>query len=147
MENRESNGEQQVWQRVFAQDMAQPRNDLRERMAAVVELLSVYRHLLSVYTGKRREQLRRLYEGEQSNLARLKGISALSGGGGEVLKLWQPGKEPEKKLLIQCYHKTRRCMVEYMSHSAEPEFGMVFRTLADREGTHCAILAELLGSQ
>lgn len=141
----ENSKERQVWQRVLASSGEQPHADLRELMAWVVELLSVYRHLTAAASGPRRESLRRLYEGEKSNLGCLKGISVLSGGGGEVLKLWEPTKEPERKLLIRCYHRTRRCMVDYMSRSAEPEFGTVFRTLADRAGEHCVLIAELLG--
>ena len=143
MENRE----REVLQRVFARPEEPSHNDLREMMAAVVELVSVYRQLQEGASGQRKEKLRRLQEGEMATLHALKGISVLSGGGGEVLKLWQPAKEPEQKQLIRCYHKTRRCMVDYMARSAETEFGTVFRTLADREGGHCVVLAELLGSK
>lgn len=147
MENREKEREQQVLQRVFARREAPMNSDLRELMGAVVELLSVYRYLLKGGTASHRELLRRLYEGEQANLSALKGISLLSGGGGEVLKLWQSTKESERRLLTRCYHSTRRCAVEYMARSADPDYGVVFRILADREGQHCALLTELLGGK
>ena len=143
MENRE----REALKRVFARNEEPPRSDLRSMMAAVVELMSVYRQLQEGAAGRRKEMLRQLYDGERANLNALKGISVLSGGGGEVLKLWNPGKEPETKQLIRCYHKTRRCMVDYMARSAEVELGTVFRALADRAGEHCVILAELLGSK
>ena len=143
MENRE----QEVLQRVFARNEQPPHSNLREMMVDVVERISVYRQLQEAASGQRKEKLRRLYEGELANLNALKGISVLSGGGGEVLKLWQPTKEPERKQLIRCYHETRRCMVDYMTRSAEPEYGTVFRILADRAGQHCVLLAELLGGK
>lgn len=143
MENRE----REVLQRVFARQEEPPRGGLREMMAAAVELISVYRQLQEGAVGQRKEKLRRLQEGEMANLQALKGISVLSGGGEEVLKLWQSVKEPERKLLIRCYHRTRRCMVDYMARSAEAEFGTVFRSLADREERNCTILAELLGGK
>ena len=145
MDMMDPNTQRQVWDRVFSQPGEQPRNDLRPMLMAAMELAAAYRYLLGTLTGKQRERLRGLYEGELANIAALRGISILAGQGEEVLKLWSPAKEPGRKLLETCYHRTRRCMTDYMSRSAEPEFGMVFRKLSDREGEHCAALAEILG--
>ena len=146
LENRDIN-EQQVWQRVMAQPEDPARDDLRGLLLAAMELAAAYRYLAGALTGRQRERAKRLHEGEQANIACLKGIGILSGRGEEVLKIWNPSKEPGRKLLEKCYHKSRRCMVEYMSRSAETEFGTVFRKMADREGEHCAWIAELLGSK
>ena len=137
--------QQQVWDRVFGRQQEAPRDDLRAMQLAAGELVSRYRHLLGTATGKQRELIRQLHDGEVANLAALKGIGVLTGRGEEVLKLWTSGKEPWKRALEKCYHKTRRCMVAYMGNAAELEFGVVFRELADREGKHCQILAQLLG--
>lgn len=136
----------QVWQRVFARQEAVAGDDLRAMELAVLELMAVYRSLAGKLTGKPRERVQRLYEGEQAVLSALKGVALLSGRGGELLKPWNPQKEPTAKLLGNCYHKTRRCMTEYMARSAEPEFGVVFQKLAQRSGEHCALIAELLGT-
>lgn len=145
MENLDPNTEQQVWQRVFACKEAPPDSSLRAMELAAMELAGFWRQLAGMLTGKQKELARQLYEGEQANLAALRGIGVLSGSREEVLKLWSPSREMAGKLLEKGYHKTRRCMVDYMGRSAEPEFGVVFRTLADREGRHCTLIAELLG--
>lgn len=147
MENRDPNVEQQVWQRVFARPEEPIREDLRTLLLGAMELAAIYRNLAGTLTGKAREQVKQLYEGEAANLACLKGIARLSGRGEEVLKVWNPTKEPAAKALEKCYHKTRRAMIEYASRSADSEFGTVFQKLADREGKHCAVIAELLGGK
>jgi hypothetical protein len=111
-----------------------------------MELAAVYRTLVAQFTGRQQEQARRLYLGEKANAQTLAGIGLLSRQPAEALKLWQPGKEAPGKVLERCYHRTRRCMTEYLARSAEAEFGSVFRLMADREGEHCAVIAELLGS-
>ena len=146
MENYDANAEQQVWQRVFAQPGQPPREDLRGLVLSAAELAGVYRKLSGSLTGRAKELARGLYQGETANVACLKGLSFLSGGSEEGLRSWNPDKAPVRRQLEKCYHRTRRCMTEYAARSAEAEFGEVFRRLADREGQHCAWLAELLGS-
>lgn len=143
----EKSREQQVWQRVFSNQEQGPRGEsLGALQREAMELAALYRYLQSVLTGQQREQVQKLYQGEKANGASLRGMTLLLGQREEVLKVWNPAREPLKAVLESCYVKTRRCMVEYMGRSAEPEFGVVFRTLADREAQHCAILTELLGS-
>lgn len=97
-------------------------------------------------TGWQREQAAKLHQGERANAAALAGIGVLSRQGGEQLKLWQPGNEDPKKQLQRCYHRSRRCMTEYLARSADGEFGVVFDAMAKREGAHCVLIAEILGS-
>lgn len=138
--------EQQVWQRVLANREETPKNDLRQLQREAMELAAVYRGLLSQLTGKQREQLLQLQHGERANAAALTGIGLLSRQPREHLKIWQPGKDTPKKQLERCYHRTRRCMLEYMARSAEGEFGVVFARMARREGEHCVLIAEVLGN-
>ena len=142
----EENREAGVWQRVLGSREDGPHGDLQQLQREAMELAAIYRNLVAQFTGRQQEQARRLYLGEKDNAQALAGIGLLSRQQGEALKLWQPGKEPAGKVLERCYHRTRRCMTEYLARSAEPEFGSVFRVLADREGEHCAVIAELLGS-
>ena len=144
MEDR--NMEQRVWQRVRAAGEEAPRSDLRQLQREAMELAAVYRGLMPQLAGRQQEQARQLYLGEKANAQKLAGIGVLSRNPGEAVKLWQPGKEAPGKVLERCYHRTRRCMVEYLARSADGEFGCVFRAMADREGEHCAVIAELLGS-
>lgn len=143
MDGHENN--EQVWQRVFARQEVPLGEDLRGLQMAVMERMVAYRTLAGKLTGKPKELVWQLHEGEQRTLAALKGVAQLSGRGGEVLKPWNSQREQPVKMLEKCYHKTRRGMTEYMARSAEPEFGVVFQKLAQRAGEHCAILAEVLG--
>ena len=122
------------------------KNDLRQLQREAMELAAIYRSVSSRMAGQQQEQVVRLHRGEKANAAALAGIGVLSRQNAEQLKLWQPGKEETKKLLERCYHRTRRCMTEYLARSADHEFGMVFERMAKREGEHCGILAEVLGS-
>ena len=142
----DENMEAQVWQRVQAGKQEVPASGLRQMQREAMELAELYRGLASRTSGRQQELSRQLYRGEKSNALMLAGIGMLSGQREENVKLWQPGKEHSGKLLERCYHRTRRCMVEYLSRSADGEYGAVFRSMADREGEHCAMIAELLGS-
>ena len=137
--------EQQVWQRVLAGREEAPKNDLRQLRRDAMELAAVYRNLSTRLTGTNQEMVKRLYAGERANGAALSGIGRLSRKDEEALKLWQPGNEEPRKALEKCYHRTRRCMTEYLARSADGEFGVVFERLAKREGEHCCLIAELIG--
>ena len=136
---------EQVWQRVLSGPRETPPQDLRQLQREAMELAAVYRNLAGQLAGKCREQAHRLYLVEKANADALNGLGILTRQGGEAVKIWQPGKEPARKLLERCYHQTRRCMTEYMARSADGEFGTVFRKLADREEQQCLLIAQLLG--
>ena len=145
MEKQNESMEQEVWQRVRTSREAGPRNDLRQLQREAMELASIYRNLSSRLAGKSQELVKRLYAGESATVSALAGIGVLSRQSGEPLKLWQPGKEDPGKMLERCYHRTRRCIAEYLARSADGEYGVVFEKMAKREGEHCTLLAELLG--
>lgn len=146
MDKQDFTMEQQVWQRVHSCREEAPKNDLRQLQREAMELASVYRNVASQLSGKQQELARRLYAGEKANAAALAGLGILSRQGGEALKVWQPGKEEPGRALERCYHRSRRCMTEYLARSADGEFGAVFDRMAKREGEHCGMLAELLGN-
>ena len=141
----EENREAGVWQRVLGSREDGPHGDLQQLQREAMELAGAYRALAARTTGSAQELLRKLHQGEQANAAALTGILVLSRQHGEHLKLWQPGQEDSRKLLERCYHRTRRCAVEYMARSADSEFGCVFEQLAKREQTHCYLIAQVLG--
>ena len=145
MENDYPNREQQVWQRVLQRQEEASGMELRRLQMTAMELAGSCHQLMGMLTGRKRELARQIYEGEVANAAALRGIAQLCGNREEVLKPWNPGREPAAHLLESCYHKTRRCMTDYLSRSAEAEYGAVFRLLSDREARHCLMLAELLG--
>jgi len=145
MEKQDRN-EHQVWQRVLARPEESAKQDLRQLQREAMELAGTYRGMAAQLAGNQREQANRLYMGEKANADALAGIGILSHQGGETVKLWQPGKEPARKTLERCYHRTRKCVTEYMARSAEGDWGTVYRSLADRETQHCLLIAQLLGS-
>lgn len=135
-----------VWQRVQGRQEAEPAGeDLRLLMQTEMELAAVYRRLAGQASGRSRELLRRLYEGEMANLACLKGIQTLRGGQMPKGNTLPGGKEGAGKALEKCYHRTRRLAGEYTARSAEAEFGAVFYTMAERERELCALAAEVIG--
>lgn len=147
MENIDQSTEQQVWQRVFAKPQTQfGREDLRMLMLSAMETASAYRLLAGTLTGKAKERVKRLWEGEQANIACLRGMQLLSGGTEEAPKMLNAPNEPVKKILEKSYHRTRRAMMEYTARLADPEFGAVFQTMANRAQAHCASIAELMGT-
>jgi len=146
MDKQDRTAEQKVWQRVLANREEVPKSDLRQLQREALELAAIYRSLSGQLTGSPREQVGKLHQGERANAAALAGIGKLTRMGGETLKLWQPGKEEPQRVLQQCYHRTRRCMAEYLARSAEGEFGVVFDAMAKREAKHCDLIAQLLGS-
>ena len=111
-----------------------------------MELAAIYRQLSAQLPIGPKELAAKLYRGEKANVSILAGIGILSRQGGETLKVWQPGKETVSKQLQRCYHRSLRCMTEYLARSAEPEYGVVFERMAKREGEHCELIAQLLGN-
>ena len=141
------NQEREVWQRVFGQPAApRSREDLPALAAEVRELAALYRQLMKGTSGKLREKLGQLYEGELANLACLKGMAVLSGTPMGRQPPLPDRKEPMGKALKKACHRTRRALVEYTARSADPEFGAVFRQMAARAEKQWALAAELLGS-
>ena len=111
-----------------------------------MELSAIYRQLSAQLPIGPKELAAKLYRGEKANVSILAGIGILARQGGESLNLWQPGKESVSRQLQRCYHRSLRCMTEYLARSAEAEYGVVFERMAKREGEHCEMIAQLLGS-
>ena len=141
----EQNRENQVWQRVKGKPEEGPASDLQGLIRESAELASMYRRIGEKLTGREQGLARRLLEMEQSNLDRLRGIGAMSGERGEVLKHWEPMGAFSPRLLVKGYRKSLRCKAEYTARCLDPQYGEVYRSLADRMGQQCGMIAELLG--
>ena len=135
--------EARVWQRVRENREAAVTSE-QSQLPEAMEMAAVYGHLLKTAGEKSRELLRQLQAGEQANIACLKGIARLRRQELRGKVVTAP-KEPPRKLLELCYHRSRRAAVNYMVQSTDGEFGAVYRAMADREERHCAILAQLMG--
>ena len=147
MEQFDPREEREVWQRVQGGREGPAERSFGALELAAMELAGYWRQLEGQLTGRQRELARKLYQGEQENLAVLRGLGVLAGSGTEVLKRWPPRRDPPGRLLEAGYHRTRRAMAEYMARSAESTFGPVFRILAQREEAQLERIARLMGLQ
>lgn len=145
MERIDPNMEAEVWQRVMGQREQPVREDIRPLLLSAMEAVSAYRHLSGMLTGKGKERMKGLHQGAMASVSCLKGIQAMSGGGSGKLTAMPIPKEPVRKTLEKSYHRTRHLMAEYTGRSLDPEFGVLYQRMADREREHGVVLAEILG--
>ena len=141
----EQHREEGVWSRVAAQPR-QELGDLRSLLRESAALAAIYRRAAETMTGQGKVLARKLLEEELAAGACLRGIGILQATQKEQVPLWEPGTKGGRGLLEGCYHRTRRCLAEYTARSVEPEYGTVFRHLADRAAYRCCLLAQLLGT-
>lgn len=144
LEERNCDGELRVWQRV--NDCRLPESgDIRPLLLTAAESVAVYAHLAQVLTGKQREVMTRLQEAARRSLHVLQGIQSMSGHSAGNLRPVPVPKERPRLLLEKSYHRALRQMTEYTARSLDPEYGMVYHGLADREREAALALAELVG--
>lgn len=136
--------ERKVWQRVTAGP--QPGNaDIRPLLLSAWESAAVFRHLTGLLTGKQRERIRELQEDARRSVDALKGIQTMSGNPAGKLQPPPIPKEPVRRLLEKSFYRSLRLMTEYTARALDPEYGVVYQALADREREAAMILAELVG--
>ena len=135
-----------VWQRVHAT----PAEPIREQ--GLLELIAqegadaaIYLHLQRHFQGRENAMLRKMFEQEQAHAACLKGIYTLLTGKRPASVPQPPKQADPETLLRQCYGREMRCLAQYESRSADPEYGQVFARLAEQERDHCRMVLELLG--
>ncbi len=141
MKNDPTYRERQVWQRVSRQE-APSREALRPWLLSALEAAADYRRLAQNSSGRRREMLSRLAEGEEAAAACLRGMLAVSG-----IHAATPAFPPSKRPKVLLY-RLRQCREAYRFYSgsaADPEYGAVFQRLALRQGEQMALLLTILG--
>lgn len=141
MKNDPTHRERQIWQRVTQQDTPS-RESLRPWLLSALEAAADYRRLAQSSSGKRRELLTRLAEGEEAAAACLRGMLAVSGN---RVSPSPPASSKRTKVLL---YRLRQCRESYRFYSgcaADPEYGAVFQRLALRQGEQMALLLILLG--
>lgn len=139
-----------VWQRVQNQkpDKIQPPRE--DNMAALImaewEQAATYLQLARQLPSRQASVLQRLSREEQAHGACLKGIHTLITGEPPVIQTPPIPREPPKITLRRCYGRQMQALREYEKRSEDPEYGPVFRRLAEQEREHCRSLLELIGS-
>ena len=141
----EQDRENPVWQRVMGTREITPSSNLQGLIRDSGDMAAVYRRAAEKLAGREKQLARKLLEMEQSNTARLRGIAMLAGEKGETLKHWEPAGGFGKQLLMKCYHRSLHMQAEYAAMCLNPEYGEVYRGLADRLGQQCGLIAELIG--
>ena len=145
MEKFDPNRELQVWQRV-TEGFRTGDSDIRPLLLAAWESASVYRHISGLLSGKQRERIKKLQLQAMRSVEALKGICAMSGQPAGTLRPQPVSKEPVRRLLEKSFHRCGRLMTEYTARALDPEYGVVYQQLADRERETGMTLAELVGS-
>ena len=145
MEQMDKFREQQVWQRVHPPEKSSQRQNLRALALAAGENEAAYRRLAGVLPGALREQAQGLLRQSRMEIATLSGLHRLSTGAALGFKP-QPLPDGVPRELVQSsFYRSCRALTEYTARSAEPEFGPVFREMADAAQKRCAQLAQLMG--
>ena len=136
-----------VWQRVQGTSTPEPvpGHDLQELIVRESQDAAVYLHLSRRIPGRDGAALRQLYEQEQSHAAILRGICALTTGYRPGVSAPQPENGPVEVLLRRCYGREMQALSEYERRCEDPQYGAVFRKMAEQEQAHCRILLEILG--
>jgi len=145
LEKLDPNLEAQVWRRIAGQPQPE-RGDLRPLLLMAWESASVYRHLLGLLSGKQRERMKNLQEQAMRSVDSLKGIQSMYGQSAGNLRAQPVPKESARRMLEKSFHRCGRLMTEYTARALDPEYGVVYQGLADREREAGMILAELIGS-
>ena len=141
----EEKQEAEIWRRVMSQPKPVPMGELESLYRESRSLAAIYRWAAGRLSGKKQQLARALLEREQSMGASLRGIGRLSERPLEAVSIWEPGNRGGRGLLEGCFARERRCQSEYTARSLDPQFGEVYRHLAEQAGKQCALLTELLG--
>lgn len=148
MEKVDKQMERRVWQRVQSrQDVPAPaprQENLKPWVLVAQENTAVLRSLQLQLIGKQWEGLRRLEADSGRMVQALRGICLMQGETVRLNPVPTP-KEPPRRALEKCFHRTRRLREEMGKRSGDGEFGMVFQSLGRKCEDLCAALAEMLG--
>jgi len=90
--------------------------------------------------------VRQMAQQEQSHATCLKGIYALITGRKALVPQPAAADDPPEIVLRRCYGREMRCLAQYESRQSDPQYGHVFRTLANQEQEHCHRILEILGA-
>lgn len=140
----------QVWQRVRAQQPEAPQTPRDLNLSALImeelSMAAAYQQLARQLNARQSAALQRLSREELAHAACLKGICILVTG--EAPAVQTPATEKDALLLAlrKCCGREMRSLRDYESRVSDPEYGPVFRRLAEQEWEHCRTLLELIGS-
>ena len=113
---------------------------LAERTAA-----RTYTRLARQMNGEAGRRLEKMSREADAHAACLEGICLLvTGQVPEACPPPEQGGAPQS-VLRRCYGSAMRTLVTYEARRDDPEYGPVFRRLAEQQQTHCKTILELIG--
>ncbi len=146
MERIDPHKARQVWQRVTAPaDLSLENKGLADLLRTAAETAAWYQALAWALKGKQRELAQGLISRQQETVCCLRGMARIARSPGDGVRIPGPPALPRGKLGPMCYHRAKEALTEYTAWTIDPEFGPVFRTLAQREEENCVSLTILLG--
>ena len=145
MENYDADMEQRVWQRIRGAEQPQEKS---MQVLAAAELTEAAVHLMlsQQLQGKEKALLRTIFEDDQNHAACLKGIHYFTTDSTLSVRPVPPAPDAPVMALRKCYARKLRAQKEYESRASDPEYGSVFRQLAEDEGRHCKMILQIAGS-
>ena len=141
--------EAQVWQRVRGENSppaAPPEAELLRLMMEKWSNAATYQQLARQFSGRDAATLQRLSREEMAHVNCLRGDYTLITGNKPPIQKPAVPKETAAIALRKCYGREIRTLSEYERRSGDPEYGAVYRKLAQQEQEHGRILLELIGN-
>jgi hypothetical protein len=148
MEKVDKQLEKRVWQRVQSRPEPSaplPRQDkLKPWVLVAQENTAVLRALQLQLIGKQWEGLRRLEQDSSRMVYTPRGLCLLLGENVRLAPVPTP-KEPPRRALEKCFHRTRRLREEMEKRCGDVEYGLVYQSLMRKCDDLCAAIAEMIG--
>ena len=137
----------QVWDRV--QNAAVPIGDAQLILNLIAEELldaRTYLQLSKRLPPPHSALIRQLSQQEQAHATCLKGIYTMITGRNAIIAPFQVANDPPDIVLRRSYGREMRALAQYEARQNDPQYGHIFRTLAQEERAHCHKIMEILGA-
>jgi len=138
--------EAKVWQRVHGEKPPRLAQSLQSLAAAELSEAAAHLMLSRQLQGKEKAILRKICEEDQSHAACLKGIHFFTFDTPLAVRHTPPAPESPVIALRKAYARKLRALRQYESRTDDPEYGAVYKVLAQQEREHCRLILELVGN-
>ena len=136
-----------VWDRV--RSAAVPAPDAQSILGLIAEEMAdaaAYQKLAQRLPSPLAAIAKQISREEQSHVACLKGVYTLITGQKPLVPPPAVSDDGPEIVLRRCYGREMRCLSQYEARQSDPQYGHIFRTLAQQEKAHCHRILEILGA-
>ena len=136
-----------VWDRV--RSAAVPAPDAQSILGLIAEEMAdaaAYQKLAQRLPPPLAAIAKQISREEQSHVACLKGVYTLITGQKPLVPPPAVSDDGPEIVLRRCYGREMRCLSQYEARQSDPQYGHIFRTLAQQEKAHCHRILEILGA-